>query len=418
MAPHRRGIGIPGVGWVARRLLLGAVAVQAGVIATLLVIDAVTKKGRSRRTEFPRPGSFDTTVADTTTTLYTYGEDLFRDMLAAIRSAQDRILLETYLWKSDQVGIEFRDALNDAAARGVEVYVIYDWFGNLVVPSSFYRFHPDVHVFRFPPLHLRLLLSPLRASGLTHRKLLVVDSRVGFVGGYNIGSLYATQWRDTHVRLTGPAVFELGHSFAQVWNHLSPRRYPRFSPHNPVSWNSPLRAINNIPADLVYPIRAVYLDAISRARDYIHLTTAYFIPDQQILAALVEASRRGVDVQVMIPEKSNHLLADWLSRGFYSTLLRENITLLLYRNAMIHAKTASIDGHWSIVGTANIDRLSLVFNYETILEVQNHDFAVQMEQIFAADRANCRQVDPHEWSRRNPAARAAETVLVPLRPLL
>ncbi|HEY5221704.1 MAG TPA: phospholipase D-like domain-containing protein [Microbacteriaceae bacterium] len=400
------------------RLLVGVVASQVAVAAALVVTDAVKKKDRVKRFGFPHPGSFDATVGDTATTLYTLGEDLYRDMLAAIRGARHQILFETYLWKADEVGREFRDALNDAAARGVDVYIIYDWFGNLVVPRSFYRFHPAVHVFRFPPVRLSLLLSPLRAAGLTHRKLLVVDSEFAFVGGYNIGSLYATEWRDTHVRLSGPAIFELAHSFAQVWNHLSSRDTPGLSPHNPSPWNPPLRAINNIPADLVYPIRAVYLDAISRAQTHIHLTTAYFIPDQQILTALIEAARRGVDVQIMIPEESNHVVADWLSRGFYSALLSEDITLLLYRNAMIHAKTASIDGHWSIVGTANIDRLSLGFNYETVLEVQDSAFAANMERIFQADSDNCRRVTREEWSTRHPAARAAETALTPLRTML
>lgn len=403
---------------VAVRLFLGVMALQVVVAAVLVATDAVQKKGRVKRSGFPRPGTFDATVGDTTTTLYTYGEDVFGAMLAAIRGARHRVFLETYLWKADEVGHEFRDALNDAAARGVDVYIIVDWFGNLVVPRSFYRFHPDVNVFRFPPVRPSLLLAPLRATGLTHRKLLVVDNEVAFVGGYNIGSLYATEWRDTHVRLTGPAIFELAHAFAQVWNHLARRSGPQLSPHNRTPFNPAIRAINNIPADLVYPIRAVYLDAISRAQKYIHLTTAYFIPDQQILAALVEAARRGVDVQIMIPEESNHVVADWLSRGFYSTLLREDITLLLYRHAMIHAKTVSIDGQWSIVGTANIDRLSLGFNYETVLEVRDAAFATNMELIFRADSENCRRVTREWWGTRHLAARIAEAMLTPLRRIL
>lgn len=395
----------------------GVVAAQGAVIAALIAADALKKKDRSQRTGFPRPGTFHSQVGETATTTYTYGEDLSDDMLKAIRAAENRIFLETYLWKNDDIGHAFRDALNEAAARGVAVYVIYDHFGNLVVPSSFYTFHPDVHVFRFPALGPKLQYGPVAATGLTHRKILLVDNDTAFIGGYNIGSLYATQWRDTHVWLVGPAAFELGHAFGQVWNHLAVKR-PELSPQNPVHWNSRIVAINNIPADLVYPIRSVYLDAISRAQHHIYLTTAYFIPDQRILAGLVEASRRGVDVQIIIPQDSNHILADWLSRGFYSSLLEAGITVLQYRNAMIHAKTATIDGQWSIVGTANIDRLSLRFNYETNLEVQDESFAADMEKIFAIDRDNSTEVELDEWSRRHPAARFAETVLIPLRPLL
>ncbi|KNC20283.1 phospholipase [Arthrobacter sp. RIT-PI-e] len=410
-------VSLPTLRRVALRTVAAGLAVQGAVIAALITTDLVKKKRRSARSGFPRPGTFGTEVGDTSTTTYTYGEDLFEDMLDAIRKAENRIFLETYLWKDDEVGTAFRDALNDAAERGVDVYVIYDHFGNLVVPPSFYTFHPDVHVFRFPALGPSLQFGFVSATGLTHRKILLVDNETGFIGGYNIGSLYATEWRDTHVRLVGPAAFELGHSFAQVWNHLAARQ-PTLSPENKVHWDSRILAVNNIPADLVYPIRSVYLDAISRAQHHIYLTTAYFIPDRRILTGLIEASRRGVDVQIIVPEESNHIITDRPSRGLYSSLLQENIKTLRFRNAMTPAKTATIDGRWSIVGTANIDRLSLAFNYETNLEVQDRGFAADMEKIFAIDRDNCVEVDAEEWGRRHPAARFAETVLVPLRPLL
>ncbi|MHA7145357.1 phospholipase D-like domain-containing protein [Arthrobacter sp. TmT3-37] len=164
--------------------IVSGLAVQGAVIAALVTVDLLTRKSRVKRSGFPRPGTFRTEVADTATTTYTYGEDLFKDMLDAIRHAEHRIFLETYLWKDDEVGHEFRDALNDAAARGVDVYVIYDHFGNLVVPSSFYTFHPDVHVFRFPALGPSLQFGPIAATGLTHRKILLVDNEIGFIGGY------------------------------------------------------------------------------------------------------------------------------------------------------------------------------------------------------------------------------------------
>jgi len=403
---------------IVRRALLIVGAIHALVVGVLLTGDHLAKRRRQHRAGFPRPGTFQSDVAGNDVTVYTYGEDLYRDMLAAIKGARSRVLLETYLWKSDRVGEEFRAALNDAAARGVEVFVSYDVFGNLVVKPSFYRFHPAVNVFRFPPLHPSLVLSPVRAAGLTHRKLLVVDDEIAFVGGYNIGSLYATEWRDTHVRLQGSAAFELTHAFARVWNSWAPKRLPRVTTASRPSWQAPIRAINNIPSDIVYPIRAVYLDAISRAQSHIYLTTAYFIPDRQILDELIEAARRGVDVRIIVPEESNHIIADWLSRGFYTTLLRASITLLLYRGAMVHAKTATIDGRWAVVGTPNIDRLSLAFNYETILEVQDDTFAQHLEQIFEIDSANCRPVTAKAWAKRHPAARFAESVLVPLRPFL
>lgn len=403
---------------VVGRAALALAALQTAVAATLVIIDAVQKKIRTKREGFPKPGTFEGQVAGSSTTVYTYGEDLYESMLEAIRSAEHQILMETYIWKGDAVGRAFRDALNDAAARGVKVYVIYDGFANLVVNPSFYKFHPEVQVYRFPVLRPSVLFTNIRGTGFDHRKLLVVDETTGFVGGYNIGSLYATKWRDTHLRIVGPSVWELREAFVSVWNLATSRSRRPLDDISAEFWEPRLRAVNNIPANLVFPIRGVYLDAINRAKDHIYITTAYFIPDQQILNALLRASKRGVDVRVILPEESNHVLSDWLSRGFYSSLLENGIQILLYQNAMIHAKTATVDGQWSTVGTANIDRLSLTGNYEINLEIFDKGLASSMEQIFAIDSGNSRILTIKEWERRHIVARVSEAILAPLRPLL
>ncbi|PYI64514.1 cardiolipin synthase B [Arthrobacter livingstonensis] len=400
------------------RSLLALLGVQGAVIAGLVVLDTVKKRHRSKRRGFPHPGIFEKTIADTKITTYTFGTDLYRDMLQEINEAQSSILIETFIWKDDETGRAFKDAVNKAAERGVDVFVIYDGFANLVVPSSFFQFHPDVHVYRFPVIRTSMFSKTLRSTGLDHRKLLVVDDRAGFVGGYNIGSLYATEWRDTHLRLVGPSVWDLRQAFATVWNENAPGSRQEIQHTNPQVWEPRVRAVNNLPANLVYPIRGVYLDAIARAQDHIYVTMAYFIPDQQILKALLAASRRGVDVRIILPQDSNHVLSDWLSRGFYKSLLKDGVTILLYRNAMIHTKTATIDGSWSTVGSANIDRLSLTGNYEINLEIHDDAFAADMEKIFEIDSINSKILTMEEWEHRSPLARFSETVLVPLRPLL
>jgi cardiolipin synthase len=169
---------------------------------------------------------------------------------------------------------------------------------------------------------------------------------------------------------------------------------------------------------MVYPIRGMYLDAIDRASNHIYLTHAYFIPDADMLSALVRAARRGVDVRIIIPAESNHIVADWLSRGFYNQLLRAGVRLFLYQNAMVHAKTATIDGQWSTIGTANIDRISLLGNYEINMEVYNPDVARQMEDIFHTDSTNTKELTLPGWRRRHYMVKFSETVLSPLRPLL
>jgi cardiolipin synthase len=173
-----------------------------------------------------------------------------------------------------------------------------------------------------------------------------------------------------------------------------------------------------MPRNMVYPIRGMYLNAIDRASHHIYLTHAYFIPDQDVLSALIRAARRGVDVRIIIPAESNHIVADWLSRGFYSHLLRNGVRLLLYQGAMVHAKTATIDGQWSTIGTANIDRLSLLGNYEINMEVFNPGVARQMEEIFDIDSSNTIELTLPDWQRRHAMVKFSETVLTPLRPLL
>ena len=217
----------------------------------------------------------------------------------------------------------------------------------------------------------------------------MVDDDAAFVGGYNIGSLYATDWRDTHARLTGDIVWDMQNAFIDYWNlFASDEAQGRLPDIGSRTWQPDIRIHRNMPRNMVYPIRGMYLEAIDRASHHVYLTHAYLIPDSDMLSALIRAARRGVDVRIIIPAESNHIVADWLSRGFYSQFLRGGVRLLLYQGAMVHAKTATIDGQWSTIGTANIDRLSLLGNYEINMEVFNADVAKQMEDIFAVDSSN------------------------------
>ena len=148
------------------------------------------------------------------------------------------------------------------------------------------------------------------------------------------------------------------------------------------------------------------------------MTHAYFIPDDDLTAAMIEAADCGVDVRVILPERSNHIVADWLARGSYRTLLRHGVRLFLYKDAMVHAKTATADGQWTTIGTANIDRLSLMGNFELNSEIIDPDVAKVMEDIFLMDAANCDELTEQEWESRPLTAKVSEWVLTPLRPLL
>ena len=354
---------------------------------------------------------------ETEVTVYTKGRDLYDDMIAAIDAAEDTVLLETYIWKGDRTGQRFKRAVTAAAERGVAVYLVYDSFANLVVPQKFFEFDPRINVLRHRPW-TGLRGFPVRAPGLNHRKVLVVDGEVGFLGGYNIGSEYATRWRDTHMRLAGPAVADLENAFVDYWNQTRSKKHDTLPQPEERQWESPITLARNVPSLGVYPIRYMYLEAIDRARERIWLTHAYLIPDDDLIFALVEAVERGVDVRIIVPAESNHVVADWLSRVSYHALLSRGVRVFLYQNAMVHAKTATIDSVWSTIGTANIDRLSLVGNYELNAEILDAGIAGMMEDIFAMDIGNCRELTLEEWEARPLAAKVSEAIIAPLRPLL
>jgi cardiolipin synthase len=401
-----------------RRGVFGLIAAQAAAVVVLTAVDSWRKRLRPRNVTFPRTETETLPVGVSEATVYAFGTALYDDMLAAIRGAQHRVLFESFIIKNDDVGQAFKQALMDAAARGVEVFVVYDGFANLVVRPRFFFFGPQVQVMRYPAFNAGMLLLNVRKSGRDHRKLLVVDGEQGYVGGYNIGSAYATQWRDTHLRLSGPAAWDLENAFVDFWNSHRRGAQPELPQRGTEYWESRLRVHRNVPAQLVYPIRGMYLEAIDRAKDRILITQPYFIPDREIVTALLSAARRGVKVRVLMPASSNHVVADWLSYGFFTKLLGGGIELWRYEHAMIHAKTMTVDGHWSTIGTANIDRLSLTGNYEVNVEIFDPELAGHLETVFATDQTNSTQLSAATWNARSPLARAVERLLAPLAPLL
>ena len=391
------------------------------VALAMSLVDSYRRRGKKPK-PFPTRTAAETRVGGGTVTTYSFGQDLYDDMLRAIEGARSQVLLETYIWKGDALGARFKQALVDAADRGVEVRVIYDQFANLVVRPPFKHFPPHVKVLAFPVYSAGWRFFDLRRYGRDHRKILVVDGEVGFVGGYNLGASYATEWRDTHCRITGPGVADLTRAFADFWNLHREKRFRRSeSPmllSAPSQWEPKIRVHRNVPRLWMFPIRSMYLEAINRAQRNVWLTSAYFMPDEDFVATLVNAARRGVDVRVLLPAKSNHIVVDWISRGYFRQLLQAGIGIHRYRDAMVHAKTATIDGSWSTIGTANVDRLSMSGNYEINVEIIDDSLAQEMERIFETDLTNSLPLTLHEWEARDVYSRFTEFVLRPLRPLL
>ena len=404
---------------IARRALLSVLGLQVLLALVLTLVDSYRRRGKKPR-PFPTTPPAEVTIGDGTVRTYTFGQDLYDDMLAAIDSAEQRILFESYIWKADATGEAFKDALSRAAGRGVEVYAVYDGFANLVVSPLFKRFGPRLKVLEYPLYNAGWRFFDLRRYGRDHRKILVVDDQVGFVGGYNIGSAYATEWRDTHVRITGPGVFDLARTFADFWNlNRRPRHGARpLLLETAADWEPRIRVHRNVPRLWMFPIRSMYLEAVARASDRIWMTHAYFIPDPDFIDAITDAARRGVDVRLLLPATSNHVIADWLSRGYYGEMLAAGVRIFRFQGAMVHAKTSTIDGRWSTVGTANIDRLSMTGNYEVNVEFIDASMAAQMERIFATDLTNAVELTAETWAARGVHRKFTEMVLAPLRPLL
>ena len=339
-------------------------------------------------------------------------------MLGEIEGARETVFVGTFIWKGDEVGRRFVEALARKAREGVRVCVIFDGLANVVVPPSFKKFPEEVQTLHFRPLWGPEKLANPRNVFRYHRHLMSVDGRVAFLGGYNIGSLYAAGWRDTHVRISGKEAREVENDFSDFWNAHRTPDLPEISSARRRTWNPALVVRRNDPYLRIFPIRAMYIEAIDRANDHVYLTHAYFVPDRAMRAGLIEAARRGVDVQVLVPHESNHVTADWLARRHFEELLRAGVRIFRYRHIMIHSKTATVDGVWSTVGSANIDRYSMLGNYEINLEVYSERFADQMERMFELDKTNAVELTLAEWERRPLPAKLVERALSTLSPLV
>ena len=405
---------------LALRSFLALTAVQVVLVGILVALAQLRKRREEPREGFPweDQDEIELESGEEQIKLYPYGVELYEEMLSEIEAAQDHIFLETFIWKGDSLGRRFLEALERKAREGVEVYVIFDGFANMVVPAKFKQFPEEIHTLHFRPLDGFSRLADPRTMFRDHRKILCVDGRVAFMGGYNIGKLYAAGWRDTHFRIRGKEVRELENAFVDFWNTHRTADLPKIHPPGERAWNSHLVLHRNDPYLRIFPIRAVYLEAIDRAHENIYLTHAYFVPDRALLMHLTEAARRGVDVQVVLPKESNHITADWLARRHFYELLEAGVKIFRYKHIMIHSKTATIDGLWSTVGTANIDRLSLLGNYEVNMEIYSERFADQMERMFELDKTNTEELTLEEWENRPLPAKIVERALASLSPLV
>ena len=358
-------------------------------------------------------------------TLLIDGPDTYAAMSEAIQNAKDHINLETYIFSADETGRRFADLLVQKASEGVQVNLIYDRFGSFETPPAFFEHlrQGGVNVLAFNP---STPIIPVPGRPLTHRdhrKILVVDDAVAFTGGVNVSSVFSNSlsglsghgrkrllWRDTDVQIEGPAVAEFQKLFLDTWKREQGPELPagNYSPQLAQEGNELVRVIGSTEGQKNRATYMAYLSAITFASESIHLTNAYFVPDRQTVQALTDAAKRGVDVKIILPSRSDCMPALYAGRFHYSQLLRSGVKLYERHSAVLHAKTAVIDGVWSSVGSTNMDLWSFLRNDEVNAVILGPDFAGQMEAMFQRDLDDSEAISMEKWERRSLGERMKE----------
>jgi len=343
------------------------------------------------------------------------GPATFGAIGAAIDEARHHIHLEFYIWDPDPIGSDLRDRLAARARAGVEIRVLIDAVGSSRLKSAFFRPLTDAggRVAFFNPPRLRLGRTPL-LNFRTHRKIVVVDGRVGFTGGYNVSARHThplrglPPWRDTHLRIAGPAVAGLQAVFLENW-HFTTGRPPGGAPYFPqlearevASW---VQVVASGPDRDVHPIHELFVSAISAADERVWIVNPYVVPDEALATALRTAAHRGVDVRLIVPRRGDSRFVEAAMRSFFDELTAQGIRIYEFLPGMHHGKTLVVDDELAVVGTANLDNRSFRLNFEVVVAMHGADAAALLAADFELDLDDCREVAPGRdrrigWPRR------------------
>lgn len=361
-------------------------------------------------------------------TLLRDGQEAFPAMLADIELAQRQVLLEMYWFDSDRTGRRFAAALAAAAGRGVEVAVIYDSLGSWEADAAMFveMAAAGVKIVEFNPVvpwKRRFRLD--RLSRRDHRKILVIDGEIGFTGGINLADQWAPEedggegWRDDMVRVQGPAVSGFLDCFRRTWEREDGAPLGQLGSAEPGRWgHQSVRVLGEAFFRHRRDIVRAYISQIYRARERVWITNSYFIPNAVITRALVRAARRGVDVRVLLPGKSDVEVVRLAGRAAYPKLMDAGVRIYEWTGNVLHAKTAVIDGRWSTIGTFNLDYRSIRSNLEVNVSVLDAGFGKVIEGSFLRDIEHSHEVDRRELDARRAGVRLLESTLYRFRSLL
>ena len=354
------------------------------------------------------------------------GPTTYAAMFKAMEQAKDHINVETYTIEDDEVGRHFAALLATLQDKGVQVNLVYDSVGSIGTPKEFFGNLKarGANILEFNPLNPLEARRGWELNRRDHRKLLIVDGNVAFVGGINISSVYSSgsfarvrpkekgsqPWRDTHLRMAGPIVAEFQKLFLATWSEqqgqpLAPRHY---FPELPKVGVEVVRAIGSSPEEPTCQIYVTLISALNSAETQVLLTNAYFVPDPGLLAALKDAVARGVDVRLLLPGKTDSAMVHYASQSYFHELLKAGVKIYERQDAFLHAKTAVIDGVWSTIGSTNLDWRSFANNQEINAVVLGQDFGGKMQAMYLKDLADSKPITLEAWRHRPLAARIKE----------
>jgi cardiolipin synthase A/B len=411
--------------WWAWALMLTGVIAVVSVIGALFFPDWPTDDHMS---EFDAEPGSDTFVEGTAlflncplfrgggATMLQNGDAFFPAMLEAIRSARDSVNFETYIFEPDEVGRQFIDAFKDRAQAGVEVRLLLDAFGAIKLTKRYQKELKEagVMVGRFRSLSLRNLVRFYRR---THRRAIVIDGKVGFTGGAAVSKKWngnvrnQHEWRDSMTRVTGPMVAGIQSAFAGNWVYCTGEIIagPRFFPRLEGGTEPRGVSVVSSPNDALQPIRLFFWLSFINARHRLWISNSYFIPDRRLRDAVVERARKGVDVRILVPgNQTDAVPVQAAGRSYYEELLAAGVRIFEYEPSMMHAKTVTVDGAWSIVGSANLDERSMEINEENVIGIADPDFARSVEEGLLADYARSREIVLKQWRKRSIFRRGLE----------
>jgi cardiolipin synthase len=351
------------------------------------------------------------------------GDEIFPSMLEAIHAARRTICFETFIYWSGSIGREFAEALSERARAGVRVHVVLDWLGSDRIDESLVKMMSEAgaEVVRYHPLRW---YNVGRLNNRTHRKLLIVDGRVGFTGGVGIADEWLghaedpEHWRDSHFRLEGPAVAQMQAAFTDNWMETCAEvlhgedYFPPLEPAGPQA----AQLFRSSADDGSESVRLMYLLSVASAVGSVRLANSYFVPDSLAVRMLVDAQRRGAQVEIIVPGRHiDQKVVRRASRSLWGPLLEAGVAIYEYQPTMFHVKVMVVDEIWTSVGSTNFDNRSFRLNDEANLNICDAEFAAAQARIFEEDKARSRRITLEEWRRRPWRERAIERLAGLLR---